>query len=266
LIDSLLSTTYSPPPTQPPSPVKSSSDEDEPESPPPVEDSTPPPQHPHPQIKSEPPTEPASIASDDLDYQNDIEVDCADFLAGFDDFDTFEKLTSDKDYQPLTKRTKFDSECSENEFLIKSDCLQMWNGTEEIQFHSEIEIKEEKFDTDDDEEEGDDDEHDLEFLRSAFQNDHSYATTEEEPSKDKKMNYETLLQQKIINFDKMPMKKTKILVPLKDLMQSLQQKSYLVSPIGPGKNIIKLTNGETVKGNHYFKYNHLKIIRRLATT
>ena len=44
-------------------------------------------------------------------------------------------------------------------------------------------------------------------------------------------------------------KKTKILVPLKDLMETLQQKSFLVSPLGPGKRVIRLTgSGETVKG------------------
>ncbi|CAG7823367.1 unnamed protein product [Allacma fusca] len=44
-------------------------------------------------------------------------------------------------------------------------------------------------------------------------------------------------------------KKTKILVPLKDLMETLQQKSFLVAPLGPGKKVIRLTgNGETVKG------------------
>jgi len=43
-------------------------------------------------------------------------------------------------------------------------------------------------------------------------------------------------------------KKTKILVPLKDLMESLQQKTFLVAPLGPGKKVIRLTGKETVKG------------------
>ena len=43
-------------------------------------------------------------------------------------------------------------------------------------------------------------------------------------------------------------KKTKILVPLKDLMNSLQHKTFLVAPLGPGKKVIRLTGTETVKG------------------
>jgi len=45
-------------------------------------------------------------------------------------------------------------------------------------------------------------------------------------------------------------KKTKILVPLKDLMDSLQHKTFLVAPLGPGKKVIRLTGTETVKGVH----------------
>jgi len=42
-------------------------------------------------------------------------------------------------------------------------------------------------------------------------------------------------------------KKTKILIPLKDLIETLQQqKSYLISSVGPGKKIIRLSNGESV--------------------
>ncbi|ODM98187.1 Myc protein [Orchesella cincta] len=43
-------------------------------------------------------------------------------------------------------------------------------------------------------------------------------------------------------------KKTKILVPLKDLMETLQQKSFLVSPLGPNKKIIRFTGSDSVKG------------------
>lgn len=51
----------------------------------------------------------------------------------------------------------------------------------------------------------------------------------------------------LLNFDNIP-KKTKILVPLKSLMKTLQQKSFLVSSVGPGKKVIRLGRGESVKG------------------
>lgn len=63
---------------------------------------------------------------------------------------------------------------------------------------------------------------------------------------------QTLMSSSVISFDKIQ-KKTKILVPLKHLMETLQQKSYLVSPLGPGKKVIRLTGtGETVKGEFIF--------------
>lgn len=48
-------------------------------------------------------------------------------------------------------------------------------------------------------------------------------------------------------------KKTKILVPLKDLMETLQQKSFLVSPLGPNKKIIRFTGSDSVKGSLIIK-------------
>lgn len=46
-------------------------------------------------------------------------------------------------------------------------------------------------------------------------------------------------------------KKTKIIVPLKDLMETLKQKSFYVTPGGPGKSVIRLTGkSESVRGEH----------------
>lgn len=53
-------------------------------------------------------------------------------------------------------------------------------------------------------------------------------------------------------------KKTKILVPLKDLMETLQQKSFLVSPLGPNKKIIRFTGSDSVKGMLKKYYKNIK--------
>jgi len=137
-----------------------------------------------------------------------------DLLKDFDSFDTFEKLANEnflkEDYDFKPKRVKFDSES--DEFMIQNDC--MWNPN----FDNIIQDIEQNT---------------TENIIKGINNDHSYAANTDIDVK--------------INFEKIQ-KKTKILVPLKHLMETLQQKSYLVSPLGPGKKVIRLTGSETVKG------------------
>jgi len=240
---------------------------------------------------------------DDLvvgDYGNE---EAADFLADFDNFDSFEKLAfceededeeeeeeeEDEEYKPSMKRSKFDSESSEENYFLKKEASLdqiMWNGGVKREIKEErIEVEQVDEDMDaaamllmeDDEEEDPEEVEKINCLRAAFVNDHSYAQNcnndvgivikQEEIIQDhvvvktEKIEPQQQQQQQqscssnsvaMLNFDKMGIKKTKILVPLKDLMESLQQKSYLVSPLGPGKKIITLTNGETVKGELLF--------------
>lgn len=122
------------------------------------------------------------------------------------------------------------------------------------------------------EEDSDESKYSLEHLRSALANDHSYcAPIVEEDEEEEEENGgrignkdggvhchgdlddddEAVLLDglevengggSLIDFENMP-KKTKILVPLKSLMKTLQQKSFLVSPLGPGKKVIRLVGG-----------------------
>jgi len=105
----------------------------------------------------------------------------------------------------------------------------------------------------------------LEDFRIAFDNDHRYALSHEvkylKDGSAKSKTTSSTQQRKVIQgiivksepqTDKSgggtTTKKTKILVPLKDLMETLQQKSFLVSPLGPNKKIIRFTGSDSVKG------------------
>lgn len=84
----------------------------------------------------------------------------------------------------------------------------------------------------------------LEQSRVGLENDHNYCASEENILLDG-------LEVDKYLFGNMQ-KKTKILVPLKSLMKTLQQKSFLVSDLGLGKKVIRLTGaGESVKGEFY---------------
>jgi hypothetical protein len=106
----------------------------------------------------------------------------------------------------------------------------------------------------------------LEILRSKILGDHSYAfngygplQSQQQPnsqsnSQSPSSMFSTSAQSHaipgiLLKQEESSPKKTKIIVPLKDLMETLKQKSFLVAPLGPGKNVIRLTgSGETVKG------------------
>lgn len=98
----------------------------------------------------------------------------------------------------------------------------------------------------------------LEFIRNAAYNDHSYASPpghEDDLSdfKDDSYNPSHTIQGIVIKDEEdwepsHGPRKTKILVPLKELMETLHQKRFLVAPLGPGKKVIRLTGSETVKG------------------
>ncbi|CAL8138669.1 unnamed protein product [Orchesella dallaii] len=99
----------------------------------------------------------------------------------------------------------------------------------------------------------------MEEFKIAFDNDHRYALSyDDKHLKDtsaKSTQPRKVIQGIIVksdtNVDKVggtAPKKTKILVPLKDLMETLQQKSFLVSPLGPNKKIIRFTGSDSVKG------------------
>jgi len=95
----------------------------------------------------------------------------------------------------------------------------------------------------------------LECRRIAAINDHSYANlsmqdakTFSKPEAPKRGIQAIVLPEENGDDYSGGPKKTKILVPLKDLMDSLQHKTFLVAPLGPGKKVIRLTGSETVKG------------------
>jgi len=100
----------------------------------------------------------------------------------------------------------------------------------------------------------------LEIIRNAAFNDHSYASPPGHETEgviiktENDTHSSTTTIQGIVLKDQEDWepshgpRKTKILVPLKELMETLHQKRFLVQPLGPGKKVIRLSGSDTVKG------------------